>query len=170
MGQKTCKACSTGYYRSSASAQRKCQQGYKCPGSCQRSACAAVRTLAYRFWLLLPSTVCVRIEGRYHLSCPLLIYDRAPTRTYRARLPAKLAQVPPSSPRAARLLAWAAALDTIEPLPVHNRPVPWATSARAHVRAPPALQAHIRYLRCGRTMRADSNRKSSVPCPALCLE
>eukprot|EP00049_Salpingoeca_infusionum_P023736 m.13631 g.13631 ORF g.13631 m.13631 type:complete len:4451 (+) comp5977_c0_seq1:73-13425(+) len=40
VGQASCKSCSTGYYRSSATAQTRCQAGYKC-SNCQRTACSA---------------------------------------------------------------------------------------------------------------------------------
>ena len=38
-GQASCKACTAGYYRSSATAQTGCQAGYQCSG-CIRTACA----------------------------------------------------------------------------------------------------------------------------------
>lgn len=38
-GQASCKSCSTGYYRSSASSQAPCTAGYRCPGKCRRYAC-----------------------------------------------------------------------------------------------------------------------------------
>eukprot|EP00045_Choanoeca_perplexa_P018407 m.290873 g.290873 ORF g.290873 m.290873 type:complete len:3950 (+) comp17810_c0_seq1:79-11928(+) len=39
-GKSSCKACSNGYYRSSASSQQQCGPGWKCTGSCQRTACS----------------------------------------------------------------------------------------------------------------------------------
>ena len=39
VGQSSCKACTSGYYRSSATAQAGCQAGFRCSG-CIRTACA----------------------------------------------------------------------------------------------------------------------------------